>query len=194
MARTAQRPEFWAAVVAEVRSGELTREQVAAKHGVSVAALKYHLLREFDDRCIVRAARCAVRREIARRPIRDGYTTNEIFEWRPFEPSDLPRTGVRSGVDQVRRYRPRAIATRGRDARISSRFPWMARPASGLPLRSSVHSGRSEAGEPRYQDSHNAGTEWCSCTTVQWSPSLRSPTVRRTLGSPAFPSPSAVPQ
>ena len=42
MARTAQRPEFWAAVVAEARSGELTREQVAAKHGVSVAALKYH--------------------------------------------------------------------------------------------------------------------------------------------------------
>jgi hypothetical protein len=42
MARTAQRPEFWAAVVAEVRTGELSREQVAAKHGVSVAALKYH--------------------------------------------------------------------------------------------------------------------------------------------------------
>ena len=29
-------------MVAEARSGELTREQVAAKHGVSVAALKYH--------------------------------------------------------------------------------------------------------------------------------------------------------
>jgi hypothetical protein len=42
MARTAQKPEFWAAVVAEARTGELTLVEVAAKHGVSVAALKYH--------------------------------------------------------------------------------------------------------------------------------------------------------
>lgn len=35
--------EFWAAVVAEVKSGDLPRVQVAAKHGVSDAALKYHL-------------------------------------------------------------------------------------------------------------------------------------------------------
>ena len=42
MARTAQNPEFWAAVAAEARTGELTLVQVAAKHGVSVAALKYH--------------------------------------------------------------------------------------------------------------------------------------------------------
>jgi transposase-like protein len=43
MARTAQKPEFWAAVVAEARTGELALVEVAAKHGVSVAALKYHL-------------------------------------------------------------------------------------------------------------------------------------------------------
>ncbi len=42
MARTAQKPEFWAAVVAEARTGELTHVEVAAKHGVSVASLKYH--------------------------------------------------------------------------------------------------------------------------------------------------------
>jgi hypothetical protein len=42
MARTAQNPEFWAAVVAEARTGELRLVEVAAKHGVSVAALKYH--------------------------------------------------------------------------------------------------------------------------------------------------------
>src|SRR6478735_4959581 len=35
--------EFWAAVVAEVQKGDLPRVQVAAKHGVSDAALKYHL-------------------------------------------------------------------------------------------------------------------------------------------------------
>jgi len=35
--------EFWAAAVAEVQKGDLPRVQVAAKHGVSDAALKYHL-------------------------------------------------------------------------------------------------------------------------------------------------------
>jgi len=35
--------EFWATVVAEVRKGALPRAQVAAKHGVTDAALKYHL-------------------------------------------------------------------------------------------------------------------------------------------------------
>jgi transposase-like protein len=43
MARVAQRPEFWAIVVAEAQAGGQTLEQVAAKHGVSEAALKYHL-------------------------------------------------------------------------------------------------------------------------------------------------------
>jgi len=35
--------EFWAGVVAEARQGAIPRAQVAAKHGVSDAALKYHL-------------------------------------------------------------------------------------------------------------------------------------------------------
>src|SRR6266700_1713679 len=42
MARSAQRPEFWAAVVAEAQAGELSHTDVAAKHGVTMAALKYH--------------------------------------------------------------------------------------------------------------------------------------------------------
>lgn len=43
MARVAQRPEFWAMVVAEARAGGATLEQVAAKHSVTEASLKYHL-------------------------------------------------------------------------------------------------------------------------------------------------------
>jgi hypothetical protein len=35
--------EFWATVVAEARKGAHPRAQVAAKHGVTDAALKYHL-------------------------------------------------------------------------------------------------------------------------------------------------------
>ena len=43
MARVAQRPEFWALVVTETQAGGQTLEQVAAKHSVTEAALKYHL-------------------------------------------------------------------------------------------------------------------------------------------------------
>lgn len=35
--------EFWAAIVAEAKKGAIPRVAVAAKHGVSDAALKYHL-------------------------------------------------------------------------------------------------------------------------------------------------------
>ena len=35
--------EFWATVVAEAQKGLIPRSQVAAKHGVSDAALKYHV-------------------------------------------------------------------------------------------------------------------------------------------------------
>jgi hypothetical protein len=35
--------EFWATVVAEARRGVIPRVEVAAKHGVTDAALKYHL-------------------------------------------------------------------------------------------------------------------------------------------------------
>ena len=35
--------EFWATVVAEAQRGAIPRTQVAAKHGVTAAALKYHL-------------------------------------------------------------------------------------------------------------------------------------------------------
>jgi len=42
--------EFWAAVVDEVKKGDLPRVQVAAKHGVSDAALKYHLYKTVPAR------------------------------------------------------------------------------------------------------------------------------------------------
>lgn len=35
--------EFWATAVAEAQRGAIPRSQVAAKHGVTDAALKYHL-------------------------------------------------------------------------------------------------------------------------------------------------------
>lgn len=35
--------EFWATVVAEARKAAIPRSEVAAKHGVTDAALKYHL-------------------------------------------------------------------------------------------------------------------------------------------------------
>lgn len=35
--------EFWATVVAEARKATIPRSEVAAKHGVTDAALKYHL-------------------------------------------------------------------------------------------------------------------------------------------------------
>ena len=44
MSRTPTRgAEFWATVVAEAKRGAIPRSAVAAKHGVSDAALKYHL-------------------------------------------------------------------------------------------------------------------------------------------------------
>lgn len=42
MARASQRSEFWATVVAEAQAGRETHAAVAAKHGVTEAALKYH--------------------------------------------------------------------------------------------------------------------------------------------------------
>lgn len=35
--------EFWAGLVAEAKKGDVPRAHLAAKHGVSDAALKYHL-------------------------------------------------------------------------------------------------------------------------------------------------------
>ena len=43
MSRSQHGAEFWAGLVAEVKKGESPRSHVAAKHGVSDAALKYHL-------------------------------------------------------------------------------------------------------------------------------------------------------
>ena len=37
-----QRAEFWAAVVAEAQAGGASHAEIAAKHGVTEAALKYH--------------------------------------------------------------------------------------------------------------------------------------------------------
>ena len=45
MARTAERPEFWAMVLEEARRGEQSLERVAQKHGVKAAALKYRYYR-----------------------------------------------------------------------------------------------------------------------------------------------------
>jgi transposase-like protein len=42
MAKAAQRPEFWAAVVAEAQAGGASHAEIAAKHGVTEAAFKYH--------------------------------------------------------------------------------------------------------------------------------------------------------
>jgi hypothetical protein len=39
---TAKGPEFWAAVVGEAQAGGASHAEVAAKHGVTEAALKYH--------------------------------------------------------------------------------------------------------------------------------------------------------
>jgi hypothetical protein len=40
---SARGAEFWAIAVAEAQRGAIPRSQVAAKHGVTDAALKYHL-------------------------------------------------------------------------------------------------------------------------------------------------------
>ena len=42
MARSARSDEFWTGVVSEVRAGLATHDEIAAKHGVTPAALKYH--------------------------------------------------------------------------------------------------------------------------------------------------------
>jgi hypothetical protein len=42
MARASKRSEFWAAVVAEAQAGAESHAAIAAKHGVTEAALKYH--------------------------------------------------------------------------------------------------------------------------------------------------------
>lgn len=42
MAKAAQRPEFWAAVVAEGQASGASHAEIAAKHGVTEAAFKYH--------------------------------------------------------------------------------------------------------------------------------------------------------
>ena len=43
MAKSLARAEFWSMVVAEAKEGAIPRVAVAAKHGVTDAALKYHL-------------------------------------------------------------------------------------------------------------------------------------------------------
>lgn len=40
---SARSAEFWSSLVAEVKKGEIPRAHVATKHGVSDAALKYHV-------------------------------------------------------------------------------------------------------------------------------------------------------
>jgi hypothetical protein len=59
MARVAQRQEFWAMVVAEAQAGGQTLQQVAAKHSVTEAALKYDLYKV--RRATAKAPACAPR-------------------------------------------------------------------------------------------------------------------------------------
>ena len=42
MTSAAKSQEFWAAVVAEAQAGDASHGAIAAKHGVTEAALKYH--------------------------------------------------------------------------------------------------------------------------------------------------------
>lgn len=42
MAKAARRPEFWAAIVAEAQAGGAPHAEIAAKHGVTESAFKYH--------------------------------------------------------------------------------------------------------------------------------------------------------
>lgn len=42
MAKQAKGPDFWASAVAEAQAGELPHAEIAAKYGVTEAALKYH--------------------------------------------------------------------------------------------------------------------------------------------------------
>jgi transposase-like protein len=54
MARAAQRPEFWATVVAEAQAGSASHADIAAKHGVTEAALKYHFYKARKPRTAAR--------------------------------------------------------------------------------------------------------------------------------------------
>lgn len=42
MAKASKGAEFWATVVAEAQAGEASHTAIAAKHGVTESALKYH--------------------------------------------------------------------------------------------------------------------------------------------------------
>lgn len=42
MAKAGQRPEFWAALVAEALAGGASHAEIAARHGVTESALKYY--------------------------------------------------------------------------------------------------------------------------------------------------------
>jgi hypothetical protein len=48
--------EFWATVVAEAKLGTIPRVAIAAKHGVSDAALKYHLYKSTGSTSVKRTA------------------------------------------------------------------------------------------------------------------------------------------
>lgn len=50
MARSLKGQEFWSAVVAEARAGGASHKDIAAKHGVTEAALKYHFYRARKQR------------------------------------------------------------------------------------------------------------------------------------------------
>lgn len=43
MAKSKKGPDFWASVVSEARAGAASLAAIAAKHGVTEAALQYHL-------------------------------------------------------------------------------------------------------------------------------------------------------
>ena len=68
MSRLSKRgAEFWAGLVAEVKKGDAPRAHVAAKHGVTDAALKYHLHK-------TKAVKAAQTKALALLPVRVNGT------------------------------------------------------------------------------------------------------------------------
>jgi hypothetical protein len=73
MAKSHRGKEFWAALVAEVEKGELPRVHVAAKHGVSDDALKYHLYK-------ARNAKAPKTKALALLPVRLSGTASKQLD------------------------------------------------------------------------------------------------------------------
>jgi hypothetical protein len=65
MTRTARASDFWATVVAEAQTGAESHAAIAAKHGVTEAALKYHFYKALK-------APASARKQVSMLPVRVG--------------------------------------------------------------------------------------------------------------------------